>query len=162
MPPTSDEQIRFLVSLQRLLDEGLFTASYKFALLVSLADLSVEKGEDSGSPLTLTTDEIAAKFVRYYWRQVVPYVKLGGGKVLQQNTGRQQATIVQLVQAARQKHGDSLASAIHQSSSWKRLVRKVAGVVREMPLWKLQTVGREKLEFLLVANGRPLPRFARC
>jgi len=30
--PTSDEQIRFLVSLQRLFDEGLFVASYKFAL----------------------------------------------------------------------------------------------------------------------------------
>ena len=29
MPPTSDEQIRFLVSLQRLLDEGLFVASYR-------------------------------------------------------------------------------------------------------------------------------------
>jgi hypothetical protein len=43
MPPTSDEQIRFLVNLQRLLDEGLFVASYKFALLLSLADLSVER-----------------------------------------------------------------------------------------------------------------------
>jgi hypothetical protein len=48
MPPTSGEQIRFPVNLQRLLDEGLFVASCKFALLHSLADLSVEKGGDSG------------------------------------------------------------------------------------------------------------------
>ena len=147
MPPTADEQIRFLVNLQRLLDEGLFVASYKFALLLSLADLSVEKGDDSGAPLTLTTQDIAAKFVQYYWRQVVPYVRADAGQVLQQNTGSQ-AAIVNVVRAARQKHGDSLAALIHRPSVWKPLVREVAGVVRVMPLWKLQTVGRAKLEFL--------------
>jgi hypothetical protein len=72
-PPTPDEQIQFLANLQRLLGEGQFVASYKFALLLSLADLSVEKGDDSGSALTLTTDEIGEKFVHYYWRQAVPY-----------------------------------------------------------------------------------------
>jgi len=71
--PTSDEQIQFLVSLQRLLDEGQFVASYKFALLLSLADLCVEMGNDSGSALTLTTDAIGDKFIQYYWRQVIPY-----------------------------------------------------------------------------------------
>ena len=30
MPPTADEQIRFLVNLQRLLDEGLFDATMTF------------------------------------------------------------------------------------------------------------------------------------
>lgn len=60
MPPTSDEQIQFLVKLQRLLDEGLFVASYKFALLLALADLSIEAGDDYGGALTITTDQIAA------------------------------------------------------------------------------------------------------
>src|SRR5262249_22289878 len=49
MPPTSDEQIKFLVSVQRLLDEGLLVATSKFALLLSLADLSIELGDDSGA-----------------------------------------------------------------------------------------------------------------
>jgi hypothetical protein len=43
--PPPDRQIRFLVNLQRLLNEGLFVASYKFALLLSLADLSIAKGD---------------------------------------------------------------------------------------------------------------------
>jgi hypothetical protein len=68
MPPTSDEQIRFVVNIQRLLDEGLFTASCKFALLLALAVLSIEQGDDSGAPLEVTTDAIAEKFVLYYWR----------------------------------------------------------------------------------------------
>src|SRR4051812_22575850 len=38
---TADEQTEFMVKLQRLLDETLFVASYKFALLLALADLSV-------------------------------------------------------------------------------------------------------------------------
>ena len=53
MPPTSDEQIRFMVNIQRLLDEGLFTASYKFALLLALALLSIEQGDDSRAPFGL-------------------------------------------------------------------------------------------------------------
>ena len=48
MQPSSDEQIKFLVNLQRLLDEGLFVASYKFALLLALADLSIERGDEGG------------------------------------------------------------------------------------------------------------------
>jgi hypothetical protein len=75
-----------MVNIQRLLDEGLFTASYKFALLLALAVLSIERGDDSGEPLELTTDAIAEKFVQYYWRQVVPYATPGEATILQQDT----------------------------------------------------------------------------
>ena len=36
MAPTSDEQIQFLVNIQRLLGEGQFVAPYKFAMLLAL------------------------------------------------------------------------------------------------------------------------------
>ena len=38
--------------------------------------------------------------------------------------------------------------------SWIPLVREVARVVRLMPLWKLQTVGREQLDFLYENSGK--------
>jgi hypothetical protein len=145
--PTADEQIRFLVNLQRLLDEGLFVASYKFALLLSLADLSIEKGDDSGSPLTLTTDAIAEKFIQYYWRQAVPYPAAHNTSVLKQNTGKQ-AAVINLIGTARAKHGESLALVMKQHALWKKLRRKISNKVSDMPLWKLQTVGRETLDFL--------------
>jgi hypothetical protein len=47
MPPTPDEQIAFLTKVQRILSEGQFTATYKYALLLALADLAVEVGDDS-------------------------------------------------------------------------------------------------------------------
>jgi hypothetical protein len=37
MHPSPETQIQFMVNIQRPLDEGLFTASYKFALLLALA-----------------------------------------------------------------------------------------------------------------------------
>ncbi len=49
MTPSAEDQIQFLSNLQRLLSEGGFTATYKFAFLLALADLSVElePGEES-------------------------------------------------------------------------------------------------------------------
>jgi len=44
--PEPEEQVQFLFKLQRLLSEGTFTATYKYALLLSLADLAVERGND--------------------------------------------------------------------------------------------------------------------
>lgn len=152
MVPTSDKQIAFLVKLQRLLDEGSFVASYKFALLLALADLSIENGNDTSAPLEISTDDIAARFIRYYWEQSRPYPAPGEARVLRQNTG-QQAAIVNLVGAARTAHADSLASLIRERTAWRRLVRQVAGIVRIMPLWKLQTVGQDRVDFLYENTG---------
>ena len=47
-PPSPEAQLAFLSKLQRLFAEGDFTATYKFALLIALADLAVERGRDDG------------------------------------------------------------------------------------------------------------------
>src|ERR1035441_7705296 len=74
MAISPEAQVQFLLKIQRLLGEGLFTATYKFALLMALADLSVELGDDSGAALEIDVDRIAGKFIEYYWRQTLPYV----------------------------------------------------------------------------------------
>ena len=71
--PSPLEQIEFLQKVQRLLSEGQFVASYKFALLRALADLAVLKGDDSGVELELKATEIAEVFVELYWRQTKPF-----------------------------------------------------------------------------------------
>jgi len=60
----SDQQIQFLTNLQRLLGEGSFVSTYKYALLMALADLSIELGQDDDSTLTLSTPQIAEKFIQ--------------------------------------------------------------------------------------------------
>ncbi len=154
--PTAEQQIRFLTNLQRLLAEWQFVATYKYALLLALADIAIEIGKDSGESLAIPTKIIAEKFVLYYWRQVVPYVPKSdpaAGQVLRQNTGRQ-AAIIRQVLAARQQFGDSVATAQRNKESWNALIRDVDQVVRQMPLWKLQTAGRSSLEFLYENRGQ--------
>jgi hypothetical protein len=130
--PTSDEQIRFLGNLQRLLNEGLFVASYKFALLLSLAELSIAKGDDSGSALTVSTDEIAEEFIKYYWRQAVRYTTETDARVLHQNTGKQ-AAVVNLIQAARERSKGSLAAVMRQTEVHRELRREISKIIRIMP-----------------------------
>ena len=98
-------------------------------------------------PWTLTTDGIAEKFIQDYWRQAVPYVTGSQGRVFQQNTDRQ-AKVVNIVRAARGRHGDSLAAVMKEAKIWQQLRRQASKVVRDQPLWKLQTVSRERLDFL--------------
>ena len=146
-PPTAEEQLAFLRSLQRLLDEGSFVASYKFALLHAIADLCLLNGDDSGRELDLSTSEIAAQFVRLYWRQVAPFAGGAIREVLRQNTGRQAAIVRELAERHDRYQG-SLAALERCPTEWARLRRSVEATVRKMPLWKLQTVGSERLEFL--------------
>jgi hypothetical protein len=153
VPPSADEQIEFLINIQRLLKEGAFVATYKYALLTALADLCVEKGDDTGGPLTLHVSDIAEKFIVYYWRQTIPYVppaagtETKDGKILRQNTGAQ-AEIVQLIARIREKHRDIQSLTRGATREWKGLVNAVSATVIKQPLWKLQTVGNEHLEFL--------------
>jgi len=147
-PPSPADQIRFLTNLQRLLSESLFTATYKYALLSALADLSIERSEGSeGGPLLLTTSALAEKFIEYYWRHAAPYATAASAMVLRQNTGAQ-AKVIALVIEARRRYAGSLAEAMQDPSLWRRLTKSVEAVVKEQPLWKLQTIGREKFEFL--------------
>ena len=44
--PEASEQLHFLTNIQRVLEEGNFVTTYKFALLMSLADYAVIKGND--------------------------------------------------------------------------------------------------------------------
>jgi len=44
--PTPAEQVTFLGHIERLLSEGQFVATYKYALLVAITDLAVQLGAD--------------------------------------------------------------------------------------------------------------------
>ena len=165
-PPPPEAQLDFLQKLQRILEEGQFVASYKFALLHALADLAVLHGRDTGDTLALTTHEIAERFVELYWAQTRPFPGRTGSAVLRQNTGRQ-AAVVSSVETFQQKHGTKLGEARRKGPSWHSLVRKVRRIVVEMPLWKLQVVGRAPLEFLYRNEGEGdqvflLPGVAFC
>jgi hypothetical protein len=147
--PSPQQQLSFLQQLQRILSEGGFVATYKYALLHALADLCVLKGEDTGAELRLKTREISEQIIELYWRQAGPFPAPNSREpvVLQQNTGSQAAILNHLI-STRREFGDSLAQVRGRAEAWEKLVAHVDVTVREMPLWRLQTVGGEQLSFL--------------
>jgi HNH endonuclease len=148
--PPPEKQIEFLTNLQRLFNEGSFVATYKFALLSALADLCVENGSDTDAELDIPTRQIAEKFVKYYWRQSRPFLpkgRTGAAMILRQNTGRQ-AGVLRLLRELSEDGTNSLNWLQGNHRLWNKLITEVDRIVRQMPLWKLQTVGKSTLEFL--------------
>jgi hypothetical protein len=88
--PSPEFQVQFLLRIQRLLNEGGFSATYKYALLVALADIAVESGDDTDATLVVPVSRIAEKYIAYYWRQAVPYFPQfdQSGIILWQNNDR--------------------------------------------------------------------------
>lgn len=157
--PTAEEQLVFLGKVQRLFAEGEFTATYKFALLVSLVELAIEVPRLGGtSELELSVRSIATKFIELYWRQSFDYVAGRPGTksgVLVQNLGNQAAVVnaIREFRVGAGLKGASLAVA-RQTNGFRTLVSQVAAVVSAQPLNFLQNFGGKTDEFLY-RRGRP-------
>ncbi len=135
-------QLEFLGKLQRILNEGQFTASYKYALILAIAELSVEKTNCEDGSLHLPLEEIADRFIGLYWRQAAPFA---GRSFLHQNAG-QQASVVTKIRGLQGRVPTLSAARRHRE--WPTLVRSIARLLVQMPLWRLQRVGADKLDFL--------------
>jgi hypothetical protein len=150
--PTAEERLCFLQDVQRLIDEGLSSATYKFALLSALTDLAVAKGDVGGAALVIQVSEIAERFVECYWRQASPFPAVDGGvTVLLQNKGRQ-AAVVTAIQGALDNVSGSVVRAKRDTKLWRKLVGLAKETVCDQPLWKLQRV-RGGVHDFLYAQG---------
>ncbi len=151
-PPSAEKQIEFLQNIQRLLAEGQFTATYKFALLHALADICVERGCEDGNPLEIHTREIAEKFIHLYWRQAKPFASAPATSgILRQNFGGPTAVLRWIEEEL--EHHHSLARLQQDQRRYKQLVTAVNNTVKQQPLWKLQTVGSERFDYLYTNTG---------
>jgi 5-methylcytosine-specific restriction endonuclease McrA len=149
-PPSPEAQLAFLAKLQRLFAEGDFTATYKFALLISLADLAVEHGHDDGEPLALTNRAIAGKFIELYWQHAAPYSADHAGAqpgVLVQNGGTQ-AAVVSAIVAFRRTNRAATAQSACLLPGYPTLLRRVADTVSAQPIKYLQNLGGKLEPFL--------------
>jgi 5-methylcytosine-specific restriction endonuclease McrA len=149
LPPSADAQLAFLSKLQRLLAEGDFTATYKFGLLIALADLAVELGADDGSALVLSVRQVAERFVALYWRHAVPYSSPQGATsgVLVQNLGAQ-AAVINAISDFRAATGVNSFLQAQGHPSYRGLVTTVGATVSAQPLEYLQNFGGATDPFL--------------
>ena len=151
--PSAEDQLDFLTKVQRLFNESDFSSTYKYALLISLADLAIELGKDDNSELELSNRQIAERFIELYWQQSSPYKtsKANDSGVLYQNYGTQ-AAIIKAIQAFRDENNFNSPNAAKHSKEYKKLVTAVASTVAKQPINYLQNVGGGALPFLYERN----------
>jgi hypothetical protein len=145
--PTPEEQRVFLTKLQRVFTEGDFSSTYKFALLIALAELAVEIGQDNREPLRLPHRAIADKFIGLYWQQLTPFSAGQAPGVLLQNNGAQAAVITAVSEFRRNRPGMT-AEAARGTNAYEDLLRRVARTVSAQPITYLQNLGGHTDPFL--------------
>ena len=152
----SREVINFAERVLSLLDQGKFTTTYKFAVLLALIDLSIEKYSKSGrAPTTLTTRELANKVIQIYWLHTNPFDLEGESKLLLQVAGKgnAQAEILKLIADFRAKSSAGSAAPffgakLADPAGFEKLVDKVEWKLIQMPLPRLQRIGKQDIPFI--------------
>lgn len=179
--PTASEQVRFLSHLECILEGGSFSATYKYALLLALADLAVEQGADDLSELVVSTDAIAEKFVEYYWEHSRPFVAPTAAVAVPdaqttlsvevpligeappptpvtrpapKSSNAKAEKVVALLAAVYGQVDGNLPALRADRDTWAKLLKAVRTVVQSTPLWKLQNVADAQLDFLYPNVGR--------
>jgi hypothetical protein len=147
------DAIAFAERLLALLDEGRVATTYKYAVMLALTDVCIERTNAAGSPPSvITTRQLAEKVVELYWPHTVPYRgRKPSGVLRQSGTGR--AEILTLIQVFRAGlNADPLAPLGRARNSaptrFERLVRDVEWKLIEMPLPRLQTLRKHRVRFI--------------
>jgi len=143
--------------VMNLLDQGAFTATYKYAVLLAMMDLCLEKTSKDGLPPSMiTTYQLAEKVIEIYWPHTAPFTRQQEN-VLLQNTGAKesQAEVVRLIEKFRTDQGGlaNLSSAKRNNGEgYVRLVNNVEWKLIEMPLPRLQQFGKKLRPVLYSIN----------
>ena len=142
---SESDAIAFGEKVLALLDQGAFTATYKYAVLLGLIDVCLEGADADGHPPHVVAPrDLAARVIELYW----PQARLYGGAadeavVLRQNSSGQ-AEIVTRIRRFQERAGTELTlhrARIADPSAYDELVADVAWKLVEMPLPRLQRFG---------------------
>ena len=143
------KQVEFISYLQRLLVEGDFVATYKFALLHAIADICIEHplalNVDPEQKRMILIDELVEKFIELYWQHSLPF-GTDENFVLLQNSYKQSALIKSLSEIRRD--GVHSVSQLKAHVSYLTLLSKTRCTFKDGPLWRLQILSRSADCFL--------------
>ncbi len=157
----SRDVINFAERVMALLDQGKFTSTYKYAVLLALMDLSMERFSKKGiAPSMVTTRQLAEKIIEIYWPHTVPFnISKSGERVLLQNSGRKnvQATIIKKIQSFRETSkvgamAPYFKAKFSDQMQFEKLIHDVEWVLIQMPLPRLQKFGSGVSEFIYQIN----------
>jgi hypothetical protein len=155
MSISSNQQIDFIAYIQRLLVEGKFTATYKYALLHALADICIEKPlmDDPNHQLQIPLNDIVEKFIAIYWQHALPFnspdsqlTDHDNNALLKQTSDKPAKIITELNRC----HNLNIKNInkLKQSDQWSVIYKDTLRVIKEGPLWRLQILANKEECFL--------------
>lgn len=137
--PTPEAQLQLLGNVERLLSRGRFTSTYKFALLIALTNIAVERGDDSGDALRVELDDVARQYLALYWNMARPYPRVG--EVLKQNREAAKPSAMITLLANESAHAQSVHQRLRvYRASRDRLVDATRRTLAKDVLYRLQTI----------------------
>jgi hypothetical protein len=140
--------LAFAEQLLTVLERGGFVATYKYAVILGLMELSLEHSTRSGAaPPSVTTPQLAEKIVELYWPQARSFRE----RVLLQNAGKQAGILTRIADFQGSLVDPTVPLARARTlapQGYSRLLREVEWILVKMPLPKLQRVGRELVPFI--------------
>jgi phage repressor protein C with HTH and peptisase S24 domain len=142
-------QLDFIAYIQRMLVEGDFSATYKFALLHAIADVCVEQPLLSEqSQLVIELPTLADKLITLYWHHAMPFSSehTGESALLKQNTGAQSKVISVLFEC--QQNNIRNFRQLKQSPFYKPTFNAAMATLKTGPLWRLQILAKQEECFL--------------
>jgi len=151
--PRTIDPVGFAEKVLSLLELGSFSATYKYALFTAIMDLCLERAPRPGTDsIMITTRQLAERVVELYWQHAAPYE---GGPVLRQGGVRagNQAEILSAISGFRARYAGEAGvspfrARLAHHDAFEALVHKVEWKLIEMPIPRLQIIGREEDRFL--------------
>ena len=141
LPVSAERQLAFLRQISRILDEGKFTSTYKFALLLSLTNIAVKNGDDSDAELTVQLDDVAREFVKLYWGMAQPYPDEPKDILLQNRQASKPAKVITLLAPyASTGYARHTRHRVHAPAA-ASVVATTRKTIAKDVLYRLQTVG---------------------
>ena len=158
------QQLDFIAYIQRMLVEGEFTATYKYALLHAIADVCVEhKNSNPDAPMEIEIDTLVDKFFQLYWNHSVPYalgttdiITNAEDMLLKQNSLGQAKFITEIFKL--QNAGIKSYNAFKNHQQYSKVISSLRRTFIDGPLWRLQLLSGKEECFLyphtLLGKGR--------
>lgn len=148
------QQLDFIAYLQRLLQEGDFSSTYKFGLLHVLADICIEQPDiNQKSQLKIYFNQIVCRLIGLYWQHArpfyAPYTPLQPntqGGILRQNHGKQAKIIADIIKL--QAIGIKSVEQAKSTKQWSKIYTNTLRTLKEGPLWRLQILSTQADCFL--------------
>lgn len=138
-----------------LLDQGDFVSTYKYALLLSLIDISIESAGTGGDyvELGISTRHIAEKTIENYWPHANTYQKSGRLLVQMKSTKPEHNTILSKIHSFRslipaERSASLFFAKNHYKDEYDHLLDFTEERMVEMPIRRLQNFGGHSDAFI--------------